>query len=113
MKTPLLIALLAGLLYYYYQDAPPPRSAAATEVATAKAATQAARHANPADGIVIAALPSYSERWKTGPNAQTDLKTGPKAQLDLEPFRPERDGELEPLFRLHHCLRDKRAPITR
>lgn len=88
MKTPLLIALLASLLYYYYQDAPAPRSAASTHAGIGKAATQSARQANPADGIVIAALPPYSERWKIGPNAQTDLKTGPKAQLDLEPFAP-------------------------
>ncbi|MEO7724453.1 MAG: hypothetical protein ABIU29_07160 [Chthoniobacterales bacterium] len=88
MKTPLLLALLAGLLYYYYQDTPAPRSAASAQAAMTKVATQSARQANPAAGIVIAALPPYSERWKTGPNAQTDLKTGPKAQLDLEPFAP-------------------------
>ncbi|MEO8043423.1 MAG: hypothetical protein ABI674_00835 [Spartobacteria bacterium] len=88
MKTPLLLALLAGLLYYYYQDAPPPRSAASTQAAVSKAATQSARRANPAEGIVIAALPRYSERWKTGPNAQTDLKTGPNAQVEFEPFSP-------------------------
>ncbi len=29
-----------------------------------------------------------SERWKTGPNAQTDLKTGPNAQVDFAPFSP-------------------------
>ncbi|HEY3664038.1 MAG TPA: hypothetical protein VGL24_12870 [Chthoniobacterales bacterium] len=84
MKTTFLLALLAGLLYYHYQDSPPSRSAAPSKVAAA----QPAHRANPAEGIVIAALPSYSERWKTGSNAQTDLKTGPNAQVDFAPFAP-------------------------
>ncbi len=84
MKTTFLLALLAGLLYYYYaQDSTAPRPTAENS-----AAAQSALKAVSPGPIVIAALPSYSERWKTGPNAQTDLKTGPNAQVDFAPFAP-------------------------
>ncbi len=78
MKTPLLLALLLGLTYFYFQhpdslktenQAPSPRPILATQT-------------------VIVAAPSYDDRWKTGPNAQTDLKTGPNAQNDFAPFAP-------------------------
>ena len=77
MKTPLLIALLAGLFYYYYHDSSGP-TPAVTQPPSRPITTQ----------VVIAAMPSYQERWKTGPTAQTDLKTGPDAQTHFEPFAP-------------------------
>lgn len=85
MKTPLLVALLLGLVYYYYHDSATTFTLEGRHVpATAHADSQV--HASAP--IVIAAVPSYSERWKTGPNAQTDLKTGPNAQTDFAPFPP-------------------------
>lgn len=76
MKTAFLLALIAACFYYYR---PAQENAAPVPPAPKAVATSA---------IVIAALPSYSERWKTGPNAQTDLKTGPNAQVDFAPFAP-------------------------
>ena len=78
MKTPLLIALLLGLVYYYYHDS------GAVGLAAEKAI--AVRPTNTA--IVIARAPSSYDRWKTGSNAQTDLKTGPNAQTDFLAFAP-------------------------
>ncbi len=86
MKTSLLLILLATCLYYYFQNNPVPRKATVENNATEPA--QRPHQASAAQGIVIAALPPYSERWKTGPNAQTDLKTGPNAQVDFAPFAP-------------------------
>ena len=85
MKTSFLLLLLAGLLYYHFQGSPVPRRAVADTEAGEKN-SRTARDKNPADRIVIAALPSYSERWRTGDNAQTNLKTGPNAQTDFAPF---------------------------
>jgi hypothetical protein len=85
MKTSFLLLLLAGLLYYHFQGSPVPRHAVADSEAGEKN-SRGARDRNPAEGIVIAALPSYSERWKTGDNAQANLKTGPNAQTDFAPF---------------------------
>ena len=84
MKTTFLLALLAACFYYYYSE----DSAAPRPAAESSAAAQPAPKAVNPGAIVIAALPSYSERWKTGPNAQTDLKTGPNAQVDFAPFAP-------------------------
>ena len=84
MKTAFLLALLAACLYYYYsQDSAAPRPAQENA-----AAVQTAPKTVDPSAIVVATLPSYSERWKTGPNAQTDLKTGPNAQVDFAPFAP-------------------------
>ncbi len=84
MKTAFLLALLAACLSYYYsQDSAAPRPARENA-----AAVESAPKAVDTSAMVIAALPSYSERWKTGPNAQTDLKTGPNAQVDFAPFAP-------------------------
>ncbi len=107
MKTAFLLALLAACLSYYYsQDSVAPRPARENA-----AAVESAPKAVDTSAIVIAALPSYSERWKTGPNAQTENR--PQRTGRLRAFCPERDGELEPVFRLHHCLRGQPAPLTR
>ncbi len=87
MKTPLLLILLATCLYYYFQNNPAPRKALAENNRSAELATRPHRVSS-SEGIVIAALPPYSERWKMGPYAQTDLKTGPNAQVDFAPFAP-------------------------
>ncbi len=82
MKTPLLIALLLGLLYYYH-------GSGTTLPVSGK--TVAAQPTDPAvanQAIIIARAPSSYDRWQTGPNAQTDLKTGPNAQTDFLPFAP-------------------------
>ena len=90
MKTSLLLALLAGLLYYHFQSSTPPTPAVEKSISAPPARPAAAGQA-----VIIASAPSsYNrwacsyERWKTGPNAQTDLKTGPNAQTDFEPFAP-------------------------
>ena len=69
-----MLALLAGATYLYFHG-----SASPTGV------TAAARpgHTLAAPTVTIAAAPSSYDRWKTGPNAQTDLKSGPNAQTDL------------------------------
>jgi len=80
MKISLLFAILAAALYFYLRNSTPtPVQAVAGRPADKIAASQT---------IVIAAAPSYRDRWNTGPNAQTDLKTGPNAQTDFEPFAP-------------------------
>jgi hypothetical protein len=90
MKLHLFLAILATALYVYLRNSPP------TPLQNA-AARPAQKTAAP-NGIVIAAAPSYRDRWNTGPNAQTalqcgpnaqtDLKTGPNAQTEFEPFAP-------------------------
>lgn len=92
MKQPFLIGLLAVATFFYFYNSSPNSSAAEKAPGLAKASAQPAAplpepHFAPA-APVIASLPSYSERWKTGPNAQTDLKAGPNAQTDFEPFAP-------------------------
>jgi len=86
MKTSLLVALLLGLVYYYYHHDPVICAPATEKVA--------ARPINTT--IVIARAPSSYDRWKTGPNAQTDLKTGPNAQTDFLPFAPSEQANWNP-----------------
>jgi hypothetical protein len=75
MKTPLILALLAGATYIYSHNSLSPAPDAMTAVG---------RPGNvSAPTVTIVAAPSSYDRWKTGPNAQTDLKTGPNAQTDL------------------------------
>jgi curli biogenesis system outer membrane secretion channel CsgG len=81
MKIPLILALLAGATYLYFQN-----SAAPTPAEVTAAARRSQTLAAPV--VTIAAAPSSYERWKTGPNAQTDLKTGPNAQTEFQPFAP-------------------------
>ncbi len=90
MKTSLLIALLAGLLYYHLHSSAAPAPAVEKPISAPPARPAAASQA-----VIIASAPSsYNrwassyDRWKNGPNAQTDLKTGPNAQTDFAPFAP-------------------------
>lgn len=79
MKIPLLIALLAGATYFYFHN--PASTTPAGRIVDARSS-----NAVTAPAVIIAAAPASYERWKTGPNAQTDLKTGPNAQTDFQPF---------------------------
>jgi hypothetical protein len=90
MKTPLVIALLAGATYFHFHNAP--------STTSADAAVARRSRANAAPAVTIAAAPSSYDRWNTGPNAQTALetganaqtalKTGPNAQTEFQPFVP-------------------------
>lgn len=81
-----MLALLAVSTYVYFHNSASPTST------KPRSNIVAAHH------WTIVAAPSSYDRWKTGPNAQTDLKTGPNAQTDLktgpnaqtvfEPFAP-------------------------
>ena len=82
MKTPLLLALLLGLIYYHSNSAAPTPGVEQT------ISEQPASHSVAAQAIIIVPAPSSSDRWKTGANAQTNLKTGPNAQTDLAPYAP-------------------------
>ena len=90
MKSSVFLALLiAGIFYYLRCTA---HTAPVPKVVAQPVEQRVSRT------IVVAAAPSYRDRWKTGPNAQTDLstcptaqtnlKTGPNAQTDFEPFAP-------------------------
>lgn len=89
MKLPLLLTVLAVAAYFYLHNSAP---------AAKIVAAPPTRHVAVPQAIIIAAAPSSYNRWKTGPNAQTDLKTGanaqtdlktgPNAQTDFEPFAP-------------------------
>jgi hypothetical protein len=83
MKTLLLIALLAALVYYRCHSSTPVSTAASDTIAHTRE-------------IIVAPAPSYHDRWKTGPNAQTDLKTGPNAQVTFEPFLPNEQANWNP-----------------
>jgi hypothetical protein len=81
MKTPLVLTMLAVATYVYFHNSASPTPA--------KPAVDArSNNAVTAPAVIIAAAPSSYERWKTGPNAQTDLKTGPNAQTEFQPFAP-------------------------
>jgi hypothetical protein len=93
MKTSLLLTALAVAAYFYLHNTAPAAKVVAAPPSPKVAGAQA---------IIIAAAPSSYNRWKTGPNAQTDLKTGPNAQTDLrtgpnaqtdfEPFAPNQQA---------------------
>jgi hypothetical protein len=74
MRQPILLALLAFSTFFYFHNRLPPTPAVSKTVAPQPARSTAAA---PSAIIVVAAPPSYN-RWKTGPNAQTDF----------EPFAP-------------------------
>jgi hypothetical protein len=81
MKTTLVLTMLAVATYvYFHNPASTTPTGATVDARSSKAVT--------APAVVIAAAPSSYERWKTGPNAQTDLKTGPNAQTEFLPFAP-------------------------
>lgn len=79
MKQPLVLALLAVSTYFYFHNSASPTPAVGK--------TTSAQPSSNTVGVTVAAPSSYN-RWKTGPNAQTDLKTGPNAQTNFEPFAP-------------------------
>jgi hypothetical protein len=79
MKTLLLLALLAASIYYYHGS---PKAASTVTDTVAQPDRVVAKE------IIVAPAPSYRDRWKTGPNAFTDLKTGPNTQVTFEPFLP-------------------------
>jgi hypothetical protein len=81
MKTLLLLVVLAASIYYYHGSAQPASTVRDT-------AAQPAANRVVAKEIIVAPAPSSRDRWKTGPNAYTDLKTGPNAQVTFEPFAP-------------------------
>ena len=83
MKQPLLLALLAVSTYFYFRNSASPTSEVGNTISAQPASNTVA-----AQAAIIVAAPSSYNRWKTGPNAQTDLKTGPNAQTDFEPFAP-------------------------
>ena len=86
MKTSLLLTLLALATYFYLRNSAPVGKTVAVPPSRSVVGTQA---------IIIAAAPSSYNRWKTGPNAQTDLKIGPNAQTDLK-TGPNAQTEFEP-----------------
>ncbi len=75
MRQFFLLTLLAGLAYYYFfynssSSASPTKTTVSAQPARSPVAAQPV--------IIVATSSSYSNRWKTGPNAQTDF----------EPFLP-------------------------
>lgn len=86
MKLHLFFAILAAALYFYFRNSPP----TPVQSVAARPPARTVSHT-----IVVAAAPSYHDRWKMGPNAQTDLKTGPNAQTDLK-IGPNAQTDFEP-----------------
>src|SRR6267143_3212612 len=86
MKLPLLLTLLAVVIWFYLHNS--------VSAGKTTAASPARNTASASNVIIVAASPSYY-RWKTGPNAQTDLKTGPNAQTDLK-TGPNAQTDFEP-----------------
>jgi hypothetical protein len=80
MKPFVVLALLAASTYVYFHGSASPPADFWRPISSHPTAA--------APTVIIAPAPSSYERWKTGPNAQTDLKTGPNAQTDFEPFAP-------------------------
>lgn len=80
MKQAFVLALLAVSTYFHFRGTSPTSD-------DGKNSTRPG-HTVAAQTWTIVPAPSSYDRWKTGPNAQTDLKTGPNAQTDFEPFAP-------------------------
>jgi hypothetical protein len=85
MKTFLLLALLAAAICYYHGPSKPAPTATVADAHLASKSFVAKE-------IVVAHALTYGDRWKTGPNAFTDLKTGPDAQVTFEPFAPSQQA---------------------
>jgi len=83
MKQLFVLSLLAVSTYFYFHNSASPTSAVGKTTSTQPSSNTVAGQ----NWTIVAAPCSYN-RWKTGPNAQTDLKTGPNAQTDFEPFAP-------------------------
>jgi hypothetical protein len=96
MKTSFaLVLLLAALIAYYFQYTPPKPQKAAV--------APAPRPAPVSQTVIIASAPSaYNrwmpspDRWKCGPNAQTNLRVGPNAQTDFAEFAPSEQANWNP-----------------
>ena len=89
MKTTFAVVLLfAAAIVYFFQYTPP-------KVQKVAVAAPAPRPAPVSQTVIVVSSPSTynrwtssNDRWKCGPNAQTDLKVGPNAQTNFEPFAP-------------------------
>ncbi|MDQ2919729.1 MAG: hypothetical protein M3R10_07625 [Verrucomicrobiota bacterium] len=80
MKYFFLIAVIAVTIFAYFHE---------SSADSKKVFVEQPRAIRPAaTSILIASNVPYNDRWKTGPNAQTDLKVGPNAQTSFEPFAP-------------------------
>ncbi len=101
MKSSLLLAVLTAALYFYLRNSPP----TPLQGAVARPADKVAR----SQTIIVAALPSYHDRWNTGPNAQTALATGPNAQTDLKDG-PNAQTEFEPFAPSQHATWNQNSP---
>ena len=78
MRQALLLALLALTAYVYFRNSP------ASPAKTTVSAPPVSAPVTPQPVIIAAASSSsYSNRWKTGPNAQTDF----------EPFAPSEQAK--------------------
>ncbi len=73
MKQPLLLFILAVATFAYFYQSP----SVASEQAENDSPQSSRRNVAPHEVVVVRAPSSY-DRWKTGPNAQTDF----------EPFAP-------------------------
>lgn len=73
MKQPLLLFILAVATFAYFYQPP----SAAREQAESDSAPARRTNVAPPE-VIVARAPSSYDRWKTGPNAQTDF----------EPFAP-------------------------
>ena len=67
MKQPLVLALLAVSTFFYFHNSASPTSAVGKTIS-----------AQPSSNTVVVGAQSSYNRWKTGPNAQTEF----------EPFAP-------------------------
>lgn len=93
MKFSLFLAILAAAIYFYFRNSAP---AAPVQKVAARPVERSSQT------IVVAAAPSYHDRWNTGPNAQTALKTGPNAQTDLK-MGPNAQTDFEPFAPSQHA----------
>ena len=87
MKQALVLALLAVSTYFHFRGSASPTPGDGKISST--------RHTVAAQTFIIAPAPSSYDRWKTGPDAQTDLKTGPTAQTNLK-MGPNAQTDFEP-----------------
>ena len=79
MRKSFVVATIGLAVFMYFQQSPGAGKKVVERAITPRPASTS---------IVVAPNPAYSARWKTGPNAQTDLKVGPNAQTSFEPFAP-------------------------
>ncbi|MDQ6623758.1 MAG: hypothetical protein M3Y86_09795 [Verrucomicrobiota bacterium] len=80
MKKLILVALVTLTAFVYFNSSSKAAKAVVSKNPIGRRPIAAA--------IVVASNSSYSDRWRTGANAQTDLQTGANAQTSFEPFAP-------------------------